>query len=509
MNLIQMIKERAIKNPKKVFAICEKQKKTFAEFYEDVASFAGGLKETGVEAGDKVALLMNNSIEFITAYFGIIAAGGVVVPVNIFLKAEEIEFIASDCGVKVIITSPDFEKTISAVRLAKLEKLETIISTGEIKGVKIKAFSEVSKSGAKEERFFEIDDPAVIIYTSGTTGFPKGAVLSHKNLVSDAENCKDIISMSEKDVMMAFLPMFHSYSFTSNVMISLYCGCKLVIVRSIQPFARVIKNLLLHRVSVFVSIPQIYTVLSEAKIPFYVFLLNPMRVAISGGASLPVETFNKFQKRFKVPLVEGYGLSEASPICALNPLKGARKAGSIGLPINNVQIKIRDEKGAEVGTGTEGEITVKGDNVMKGYYNNPEATKDVIKDGWLYTGDLAKKDEEGYIFILDRKKDMIISNGMNIYPREVEEVFYRHPAVADVSIVGLNDKLHGEVPFAVVVLKEGVSADESDLKKYCREHVANYKVPHRIEFWKELPRNSTGKVEKKTIRKKVNEEHKT
>ena len=507
MNLIQMVKERAVKNPKKVFAVCEKQKKTFAGFYDDVLSFAGGLKETGVRGGDKVALLMNNSIEFITAYFGIIAAGAVVVPVNIFLKAEEIEFIASDCAVKALITSPDFAKTVSALRLTKLDKLETIICTGTIEGVKTKMFSEVAGSGAKEERDFGIDDPAVIIYTSGTTGFPKGAVLSHKNLVSDAENCKDIISMSEKDVMMAFLPMFHSYSFTANVMISLYCGCKLVIVRSIQPFARVIKNLLLHRVSVFVSIPQIYTVLSDAKIPFYVFLLNPMRVAISGGASLPVETFNKFQKRFKVPLVEGYGLSEAAPICALNPLKGTRKAGSIGLPINNVQIKIRDEKGVEVETGVEGEITVKGDNVMSGYYNNPEATKDVIKDGWLYTGDLAKKDEEGYIFILDRKKDMIISNGMNIYPREVEEVFYRHPAVADVSIVGLKDKLHGEVPFAVVVLKEGALADESELKKYCREHVANYKVPHRIEFWKELPRNSTGKVEKKAIRKKVNEDH--
>lgn len=507
MNLIQMVKEQSIKRPKKVFVVCEKEKKTFAEFYEDVLSFGGGLKNAGIKKGDRVALLMNNSIEFITAYFGIIAAGAVVVPVNIFLKAEEIEFIAYDCAVKALITTPDFAKTVSAIRLSKLEKLETVISTGAIDGVKTKLYAEILSSGSKEEPVTALDDLAVIIYTSGTTGFPKGAMLSHKNLVSDAENCRDIISMSDKDVMMAFLPLFHSYSFTANVMISLYCGCKLVIVRSIQPFARVIKNLLLHRVSVFVSIPQIYTVLSDAKVPFYVFLLNPMRIAISGGASLPVETFGKFQKRFKVPLVEGYGLSEAAPICALNPLHGARKAGSIGLPINNVLIKIRDEKGTEVSCGIEGEITVKGDNVMSGYYNNPEATKEVIRDGWLYTGDLAKKDEEGYIFILDRKKDMIISNDMNIYPREVEEVFYRHPGIADVSIVGLKDKLHGEVPVAVVVLKDGASANEAELKKYCREHVANYKVPHKVEFWKELPRNSTGKVEKKAIRKKVNEEN--
>lgn len=507
MNLIQMVKEQALKRPNKVFAVYEKEKKTFSQFYSDILSFAGGLRRSGIKKGDRVALLMNNSIEFITAYFGIIAAGGVVVPINIFLKAEEIEFIAADCGVKAVITTPDFTKTVSAIRLSKLDKLEAIISTGVIEGVKTVPYAGMFEPGTKEEPVIGSEDIAVIIYTSGTTGFPKGAMLSHRNLVSDTENCKDIISMSDKDVMMAFLPMFHSYSFTANVMISLCCGCKLVIVKSIQPFAKVIKNLLLHRVSVFVSIPQIYTVLSDAKIPFYVFLLNPMRVAISGGASLPIETFNKFQKRFKVPLVEGYGLSEAAPICTLNPLRGARKAGSIGLPINNVLIKIRDEKGNELGVETEGEITVKGDNVMAGYYNNPEATKEVLKDGWLYTGDLAKKDKDGYIFILDRKKDMIISNGMNIYPREVEEVFYRHPDVADVSIVGLKNKAHGEVPFAVVVLKEGARATESELKKYAREHVANYKVPHRIEFWKELPRNSTGKVEKKSIRKKVNDEH--
>ncbi len=285
MNLIQMVKEQALKRPNKVFAVCEKEKRTFSRFYSDILSFAGGLRTAGINKGDRVALLMNNSIEFITSYFGIIAAGAVVVPVNIFLKAEEIEFIAYDCAVKALVTAPDFAKTVSAIRLAKLDRLEVIISTGEIEGVKTKPYSEILASGSTEEPVIGTDDLAVIIYTSGTTGFPKGAMLSHKNLVSDAENCKEIISMSDKDVMMAFLPMFHSYSFTANVMISLYCGCKMVIVRSIQPFAKVIKNLLLHRVSVFVSIPQIYTVLSDAKLPFYIFLLNPMRVAISGGAS--------------------------------------------------------------------------------------------------------------------------------------------------------------------------------------------------------------------------------
>jgi long-chain acyl-CoA synthetase len=285
----------------------------------------------------------------------------------------------------------------------------------------------------------------------------------------------------------------------------MYCRCKIVILKSIQPFARVIKNMLLQRVSVFVAVPQIYILLAEKHVPFYVTMFNSMRICVSGGASIPADAVKKFETKFKRPLVEGYGLSEAAPICALNPLYGKRIAGSIGPAVNNVEIIIRDDSGKELPTGETGELTIKGDNVMLGYYNNPEATKETIKDGWLYTGDLGKKDRDGYVYILDRKKDIILVNGMNVYPREVEETLLTHPAVAEANVVGITNEMHGEIPVAVVVLKEGASADEAGIRKFCRLHIANFKVPHRVEFWKELPKNAAGKVVKKDIRKMVEE----
>ena len=505
MNLIQVIKQSAKFRPGKVFLVSEKEKLTFNQFLERVRQAGAGFKALGVKRGDKVALLLNNSIEFLEAYFGVIYIGAVIVPLNTFLKSEEVLYILNDCKVKALVTSSDFKSVVEGIKPGQAAAMENIISVDDIPGRQAVRFSSLFNSGSAPEEVMGQDEMAVIIYTSGTTGHPKGAMLSHKNMVSDVENSIDIIGITDKDIFMAFLPMFHSYSFTANVMIALYCGCKLVIVKSIQPFTRVVKNLLLHRVSVFIAIPQIYSVLATKKMPFWFHLINPMRVCISGGASLPVDSFHKFEKSFNRPLIEGYGLSEAAPICALNPLYGKRKAASIGPEIHNVRIRIVDDEGRDVKQGESGEMIVKGDNVMLGYFNNPEATAQTIKDGWLYTGDVGKKDEEGYIFIMDRKKDLIIVNGMNVYPREVEEVLYAHPAVVDAAVVGKKDPLHGEIPVGVVVLKEGANADDKELRRFCKEHMANFKIPHKIEVWKDLPRNSTGKVVKREIRKMVEE----
>ena len=507
MNLLQVVKNAAMLSPDKVFAVCGKKKLTFKRFYERVLRAGAGFSRIGVKKGDKVALLLHNSIEFLEAYFGVISSGAVVVPINVFLKSEEIQFILNDCGVKALVTSSDFEKTVNGINLSMLPALENIISTDVMKKSKHiifeTLFGKEKISGIKMSQ----DDVAAIIYTSGTTGHPKGAMLAHKCLITDVENSRDIIAVTDKDVFMAFLPMFHAYSFAANVMMPLYCRCKLVILKSVQPFDLVIKNLLLHRVSIFVAIPPIYSVLAERKLPFWFHILNPMRVCVSGGASLPVESFHKFEKSFNKPLIEGYGLSEASPICALNPLFGERKAGSIGQAINNVEIKIVDDNGKEVPDSATGELIVKGDNVMLGYYNNPEATKEAIKDGWLYTGDMGMKDRDGYVFIQDRKKDLIIINGMNLYPREVEELLYKHTAVADCAVIGGTDKIHGEISVAVIKLKDNMKADEHEIRRYCKEHLANYKVPHRVEFWPELPRNETGKILKREIKKAMELKH--
>ncbi|MGD0566713.1 MAG: long-chain fatty acid--CoA ligase [Candidatus Goldiibacteriota bacterium] len=504
MSLLQVIKNSALAFPDKIFIVCEKEKRTFSGFYKRVKKLGSGLDSLGIKKGDKVAVLLHNCAEYVEIYFAAISRGAVIVPVNTFLKTEEVAFILNDCGVKAIFTSSDFSAIAGSIDRQAAPSLESIVSIDSIKGLDYVKYSGLF--GAELEPVDAgSDDIAAILYTSGTTGHPKGAMLSHKNLISDVENSIGIIDITHRDVFMCFLPMFHSFSFMANVMVPLYCGCRLVILKSIQPFTKVIKNMLLQRVSVFVAIPQVFILMAEKHIPFFVLLFNSIRICISGGASIPVESIKKFEVKFRKPLVEGYGLSEASPICALNPLNGRRVPGSIGPAINNVAIVIRDDGGKEMPDGSTGELTVKGDNVMKGYYNNPEATAEALKDGWLYTGDIGKKDSDGYVYILDRKKDMIIVNGMNVYPREVEEILYKNPAVAEACVVGEKDELHGEIPVAVLVLKEGFSADEHAFRKFCREHIANYKVPHRIEFWKELPKNSTGKVLKKDIRDMIEE----
>lgn len=499
MNLLRVIEKSAGSFPDKTFIVCEKEKRTFKVFYERVKNLGAGMDSLGIKKGDKVAILLNNCGEYVEIYFAAISRGAIVVPVNTFLKTEEVAFILNDCGVRALFTSSDFSAVAVSLDRATVPALERVVVVDEIKGLDCVKYAGLFMA-ALEPVDADSDDIAAILYTSGTTGHPKGAMLTHKNLISDVENSTGIIGITHRDVFMCFLPMFHSFSFMANVMVPLYCGCRIVILRSIQPFTKVIKNMLFQRVSVFVAIPQVFILMAEKHVPFFVLLFNSIRICISGGASIPVESIKKFEAKFKKPLVEGYGLSEASPICALNPLYGRRVAGSIGPAINNVEIVIRDDSGMALPDGETGELTVKGENVMKGYYNNPGATDEALKDGWLYTGDIGKKDSAGYVYILDRKKDMIIVNGMNVYPREVEEVLYKNPAVAEACVVGEKDELHGEIPVAVLVLKEGFAEDEHVFRKFCREHIANYKVPHRIEFWKELPKNSTGKVLKKDIR---------
>jgi long-chain acyl-CoA synthetase len=505
MNLLQVVKKAAMQDGKKPFLICGAQKRTYAGFYDRVLSVGAGLAKLGIKKGERVAIMLHNSIEFIEAYFGIISTGAAVVPLNVFLKAEEVTYILNDCRVKALFTSSDFKGPVSGIKPGSVPTLENIISVDGLEGVKHLKFESLITRDRIGEVKMSIEDMAVIIYTSGTTGKPKGAMLSHKNLVSNVENCRYPLGIRTDDVFLVFLPMFHSYSFTANVLLPLYMQCTLAVLKSVQPFTNVILSLIKYRVSVFISIPQIYTLLAEKKLPAWFFMLHNIKMAVSGGASLPVESLKKFSEKFRIPLLEGYGLSEASPICSFNHRDRTSKPGSIGQAIDNVEIMIADDNGKEVKRGESGELIVRGDNVMIGYYNNEEASREAIKDGWLYTGDIAKMDEEAFVFILDRKKDMIIVNGMNVYPREVEEVLFTHPSVLDAAVIGDKNVEHGEIPIAVVRLKENMKADEHELRKFCREHLANYKVPHRIEFWEDLPRNASGKVLKREIKRMLSE----
>ncbi len=504
MNLIDILQQAADSAGGKVFMQDGRVKKTFRGAYDDMRQFAAGLKNLGVKKGDRVAILLNNSMEFVTAYFATIYLGAEIVPLNTFLRVSEVVYILNDCSAKILVSSYDFAGIISEIKRGEVPSLEKIIATDNLPGKHLK-FSDVYLKDTFDKSYINTDDTAVIIYTSGTTGHPKGAMLTHRNLLANVQSATKAIQVNVNDRFILFLPMFHAFSFTVCVLIPIYRTNYLRIMKSVQPFSNIVKSLVFDRITIFVAIPQVFNVLSMRKIPRIALWLIKIRICISGAAPLAGEVLKRFEEKFGIPLLEGYGLSEASPVVSVNPIDGARKAGSVGPAIPGVKVTIIDENGAELKAGEIGEIAVKGENVMKGYFNKPVETAEVIKNGLLLTGDIGKMDEDGYIYIMDRKKDLIIVNGMNLYPREVEEVLYRHPMVEEASVVGKKDATHGEVPVGVIKLKEGAAITDKELRKYCREALATFKVPHRFEFWDELPKTGTGKVLKREIKRIINE----
>ncbi len=310
-----------------------------------------------------------------------------------------------------------------------------------------------------------------------------------------------MFKVTRKDRFLLFLPMFHAFSFMVCLLLPVTIGASVIILRSVKPFSNVIKAVVFGRASFFIAIPPVYNLLSMKRFPRLILRLLPLRICVSGAAPLSRDTLARWEKNYPIPLLEGYGLTEASPVVSCNPLDGPRKPGSVGLPLPGVETRILSEDGAELPRGQVGEIAVRGPNVMKGYLNAPEATAETLKDGWLHTGDLGYIDEDGYIFIVDRKKDLIISHGMNIYPREIEEALYAHQAVRQAAVVGVADEGRGEVPKAFVSLHEGHALTEKELKTFLKERIASYKLPRHVVFMDALPSNSTGKILKKELRK--------
>lgn len=344
------------------------------------------------------------------------------------------------------------------------------------------------------------DDTAVILYTSGTTGKPKGAMLTHRNLYSNAADVADYLGYTENDRVIATLPMFHVFCLTVALNAPIVSGATILVMPRFSP-KEVFQVAAEQKATVFAGVPTMYNFLyqyPEGRVED----LQTLRLCVSGGASMPVALLENFEKKFNVMVSEGYGLSEASPVTCFNPLDRPRKAGSIGTNILNVENKVVNELGEEVPAGMVGELIVRGPNVMKGYYKMPEETAAAIRGGWLYTGDLARMDEEGYFYIVDRKKDLVIVGGYNVYPREVEEVLYAHEGVNEAIAIGVPDDNQGEVVQAFVVLKDqSVTAEE--LIHYCSLHLAKYKVPAAIEFLDELPKNTTGKILRRALRQQI------
>jgi long-chain acyl-CoA synthetase len=460
--------------------------------------FAAGLKKQGIAKGDKVMVILPNCPEVIFSYQAINRAGAIIVPVMFTLHPKEIHFIVANSGVKAIITSAVvLEKVRTA--LCDLESQPAIIAVDVPSGNHVVNFYDVLVDNSdKTELAMNItdNDTAVILYTSGTTGSPKGVLLTHKNLYTNAENSAKH-NETERGTTLGVLPLAHVYGLTvSNI--TMLLGGSIVIFPSFN-LANVFAAIEKHQVRSFSAVPaMIHAMLSYPDADKYD--TSSLESVSSGSAPLSVALLNAFQSKFNAYIYEGYGLSEAAPIVTAHRKGIQIKPGSVGIPIPGVEIKIVDDVGKELPVGEVGELIVRGDNVTQGYFNNPEETAKILKNGWLHTGDMARVDEEGYLYIVDRKKDLIIRGGFNLYPRDVEEILSRHEAVSEASVIGIPDERMGEEMVACVVKKEGIEASAEELIRYCQEHLAKNKTPRQILFMEALPRNGVGKILKTHLR---------
>jgi len=493
MNLSAAFGASAQKTPDKVAVYWGEQEFTFATLQEQSLGVARQLVERfNVKTGDRVALWLKNCPEFIPALFGILYSGAVVVPINNFLKPAEVSYILEDAGADIIITDAELGAHFSALASArpglKLFKIEEFSVAGK------SAVTDFATQTPRSE-----SDLAVIIYTSGTTGRPKGAMLSHGNLLHNVESCRIVLETVDVDRFAVILPMFHSYMLTAGVLLPLLVGGSMVLVKSLSHPHHMLREIIARHATVLPAIPQFYRTMASANIPGGL----PFRICVSGAAPLPVQVLKDFETKYNIPIIEGYGLSEASPVVTKNPIHGVRKPGSIGLPIPHVEVCVQDEDGKTLGAGETGEICVRGGNVMLGYWRNPEETARAMRGEWLLTGDIGHRDTDGYYYITDRKKDMLLVNGINVYPREIEEIIYQFPGVKEAAVIGVPDARKGEHPVGFVSPNDGVTLDEKALIQFIRGKLADYKVPKNIIFIAALPRNATGKILKTELRQKV------
>jgi long-chain acyl-CoA synthetase len=508
LNLATMLRESANKNPTKTHVIVGDVEIPYAMTHGISQKFGGALQELGVKRGEHVALMLPNVPHFTMSYFGCHYAANPVVPLNVLLTPDEIAYHLEDSDATAIVVWEMFYEQAKAafdrvdsckhIIIAKADKTDVTAPEGAHNFNKIamaaNPITDVPDTNA--------DDTAVILYTSGTTGRPKGAELSHFNLFFNARDMATMpgcpVEMSESRALVC-LPLFHSFGQTVLQNATTMAGGTLVLMPRFDPTqaAQLIKK---HKVDVFAGVPTMYfALLNHPEVEKE--SLSSLKHCMSGGSAMPVEVMNEFDTKFGVNILEGYGLSETSPVASFNNFKRAKKAGSIGLPIWGVEFRLVDDDGKVVDKIDEpGEIQIKGHNVMKGYYKRPEANAESIADGWFRSGDIGTRDDDGFYYIVDRKKDMIIRGGYNVYPREIEEVLYAHAAIAEAAVIGVPHEKHGEEVKAVVALKPDAKLTGDELIAFCKEKLAAYKYPRLVEIIDELPKGATGKILKRELK---------
>jgi long-chain acyl-CoA synthetase len=495
MNIAEQIDRTSRHFPNRPAIIFEGHTTTFAELRALVQRVAGGLAAAGVQPGDRVILLLPNTPSFALAYQGCQWLGAVTVSANVMLTTEELRYLLEDSGARFAFTTEALWPALEPLVKELGGRANVVICEGAVAGItSIERFG--SDAPAVPILWRDTDDPAAILYTSGTTGKQKGATLSVGNIVSNSEATRQILRIDPDDRMLLFLPLFHVFGQNFIMNAAFTAGAALVLHRRFDRDA-VLESVARDGVTMFFAVPTIYIMLLDAGV-------RPLRLAgvryfFSAAATLPVEVAERWKQVFGKPIYEGYGLSETSPFASYNH-EWRHRPGSVGTAIANVELRIVDPMDNAVERGTWGEICIKGPNVMLGYWNRPEESADALRGGWFHTGDVGYMDDDGFVFIVDRTKDMINAAGFKVWPREVEEVLYQHSAVGECAVYGVVDPVKGEVPMAAIVVAAGASVSAEELERFCRERLATYKIPRTFDLVPSLPKNATGKILKRVLR---------
>ena len=500
-NLATILRESAHKSPNKPVTLLDGNPMSYAELDKASDRLAAGLQGLGVVPGDMVGIQLPNIPQFLITYFGVLKAGAVAVPMNVLLKGPEVAFYLGDSGAKVLVTFAGFLE--DAAKGAAEAGVKDVFAVGVQEGNDAAKPFEQLLATEPEHPVFESREPqdtAVIIYTSGTTGKPKGAELSHFTLYMNCDIPGRLFDMQDDDVVITALPLFHVFGLSSVMNTTVrFTGTMSLIPRF--DAGTVLETIQRDKATIMEGVPTMFVaLLHHPDVDRYD--VSTLRMSISGGAPIPAEVMDAFEQKFGVVILEGYGLSETASTTTFNVSAEERKAYSVGKPIWGTETAIWSEDGKLLPPGKDnvGELVTRGSHVMKGYLNRPEATAEAFAGGWFHTGDLGYMDEDGFFFIVDRKKELIIRGGYNVYPREVEEVLYAHPAVAEVAVIGVPDDRLGEEVRAVIALKDGQSLDEAEAIAYCKERLAAYKYPRSVQFIDALPKNATGKILKKELK---------
>ncbi len=488
--------------PKKIFMKFHGKKYTFSDMKHYSNKIIHYLSHLGLKYQDKIATYSRNIPDFIILNIAALRMGVTIIPVNYLLTSGEVEYIVKDSGVKHLFVQDVFVDHLKEL-LDKKTVPDVLILGGKAEGFS-NLMEEIENSADDSMDInypVKHSDLAMIIYTSGTTGNPKGVMLTHNNLLSNVKDLIEITNVSHNAVLYGLLPLFHAYSYTTSFLLCLVWGCRMILIDDLSNGKLIVKTLVKERVNWLIAVPTLFNALSKANLPGIFKLINPLKYCISGAAPLPPATVERFKAKFGLYIHEGYGLSECSPVVSANsPLKPP-VIGSVGKALPSVSIKIVGESENEVASGEMGEIIVKGPNVMEGYYNNKEETEKVLKNGWLFTGDYGRFDSDGNLYILDRKKDLIIKHGMNIYPQEIERVLMKEEAIKESAVVGVEVSPGVEVPVAFYETVDKKPIPGNILRNLCGKYLAPYKIPQKFIFLEELPKTPTNKPLKRELKK--------